>query len=217
MIDPHITELLKYKTIIFYKEDCQFPKSFIQHIEPPYTIINLSVDKSVETLLTKTFLIQKLPCMFINGQIIYENNKNITLSLETLKDTYKEIECIVNSITTLDNIDTKQVSSRALNIINECLRHSNFIFIKGTPDRPECGFTRQVIEILRKLGLVSGRDYGYFNIFEDEDVRQTLKQVNRWPTFPQIYLGGEFVGGLDVLKEMVEDKSVYKILNKHAE
>lgn len=226
----NIEELLQYKTIIFYKEEKQFPKAFIQHIKPPYTILNLSVDKEVEELMTSKFYIQKLPCMFINGQMIYEDSKNINYSIEEVKKRFRKENlngqintegnedlsdaCIVQSVTTLSNIDTRTISFRALNIINKCLENKNFIFIKGTPDRPECGFTRQLIDLLKGLDLVNGRDYQYFNIFSDEDVRQTLKQINDWPTFPMIYLKKEFIGGLDVIKEMIEDKSIKKYINK---
>ncbi|KAI9032152.1 thioredoxin-like protein [Hyaloraphidium curvatum] len=72
-------------------------------------------------------------------------------------------------------------------------------FIKGTPEAPRCGFSRQIVTILKEQGV----EFGYFDILEDEEVRAGLKQLFDWPTFPQLYVKGELIGGLDIVKEMV--------------
>ena len=74
------------------------------------------------------------------------------------------------------------------------------LFMKGTPSSPQCGFSRQLVGLLREKGV----RYGFFNILADEDVRQGLKIWSDWPTFPQLYLQGELVGGLDIVKEEIE-------------
>jgi len=76
------------------------------------------------------------------------------------------------------------------------------LFMKGSPDAPQCGFSRTAVGILRKEGI----EFGSFDILKDENVRQGLKTINNWPTFPQFIVNGEFVGGLDVIKEMLEAK-----------
>ncbi|WEW58648.1 glutaredoxin [Emydomyces testavorans] len=73
------------------------------------------------------------------------------------------------------------------------------LFMKGTPSVPQCGFSRQIVGILREKGV----KYGFFNILADEDVRQGLKEFADWPTFPQLWVKGELVGGLDIVKEEV--------------
>ncbi|KAF2225399.1 thioredoxin-like protein [Elsinoe ampelina] len=75
------------------------------------------------------------------------------------------------------------------------------LFMKGTPSAPQCGFSRQTVSMLRERGI----RYGFFNILADDDVRQGLKEYSDWPTFPQVYVGGELVGGLDILKEEFEN------------
>ncbi|KAK4507447.1 hypothetical protein PRZ48_001182 [Zasmidium cellare] len=75
------------------------------------------------------------------------------------------------------------------------------LFMKGTPSAPQCGFSRQTVSILREKGV----RYGFFNILADDEVRQGLKEFSEWPTFPQVYVGGELVGGLDILKEEFEN------------
>ena len=69
------------------------------------------------------------------------------------------------------------------------------LFMKGTPSTPQCGFSRQLVSLLREKGV----RYGFFNILADEEVRQGLKEYSEWPTFPQLYLRGELVGGLDIV------------------
>jgi Grx4 family monothiol glutaredoxin len=69
------------------------------------------------------------------------------------------------------------------------------LFMKGTPSAPQCGFSRQLVGLLREQGV----RYGFFNILADEEVRQGLKVYSEWPTFPQLYLKGELVGGLDIV------------------
>lgn len=75
------------------------------------------------------------------------------------------------------------------------------LFLKGTPNAPKCGFSRQAIEMLTESNLT----FGYFNILEDDTVRQGLKSYSDWPTYPQLYVKGELVGGLDIMKELMEE------------
>ena len=69
------------------------------------------------------------------------------------------------------------------------------LFMKGTPSAPQCGFSRQTVSLLREKGI----RYGFFNILADDEVRQGLKEYSDWPTFPQVYVGGELIGGLDIV------------------
>jgi len=75
------------------------------------------------------------------------------------------------------------------------------LFMKGTPDAPRCGFSRRITGLLQEQKV----DFTHFDILSDEDVRQGLKKRNDWPTFPQLIINGEFVGGLDIVQEMVEN------------
>ncbi|KAI9053869.1 hypothetical protein LZ554_002816 [Drepanopeziza brunnea f. sp. 'monogermtubi'] len=71
------------------------------------------------------------------------------------------------------------------------------LFMKGTPSAPQCGFSRQLVALLRENSV----KYGFFNILADDEVRQGLKEFADWPTFPQLWVDGELVGGLDIVKE----------------
>lgn len=88
------------------------------------------------------------------------------------------------------------------------------LFMKGTPSAPQCGFSRQTVALLREKGV----KYGFFNILADDEVRQGLKTFSDWPTFPQLYVEGELVGGLDIVKEEFEtDPEFLRQFSIHAE
>lgn len=72
------------------------------------------------------------------------------------------------------------------------------LFMKGTPSAPQCGFSRQVVAILRERSV----KYGFFNILADDEVRQGLKEFAEWPTYPQLWMDGELVGGLDIVSSL---------------
>ena len=74
------------------------------------------------------------------------------------------------------------------------------LFMKGSPQAPRCGFSRQMVELLAEVKAT----YGYFDVLTDETVRQGIKAYSNWPTFPQLYINGELVGGLDICKELAK-------------
>ncbi|EIW72731.1 hypothetical protein TREMEDRAFT_41946 [Tremella mesenterica DSM 1558] len=92
----------------------------------------------------------------------------------------------------------EEIVARCKELMN---KHKVVLFMKGNPSAPKCGFSRQTVGLLREHGV----EFAWFDILSDEDVRQGLKKVNDWPTFPQIILNGQLVGGLDILREMMEN------------
>ncbi|MGH8226133.1 MAG: Grx4 family monothiol glutaredoxin [Gammaproteobacteria bacterium] len=82
--------------------------------------------------------------------------------------------------------------------IDAALASPVVLFMKGTPDFPQCGFSAQSVQVLR----ASGVEFAHVNILEDPDLRQALKQRSNWPTYPQLYVNGELIGGSDILLEM---------------
>ncbi|KAI3632319.1 hypothetical protein MIR68_009425 [Amoeboaphelidium protococcarum] len=86
------------------------------------------------------------------------------------------------------------------------------LFMKGNPDVPKCGFSRTIISLLNSnLPQDYKSQLSTFDILEDEKVRQGLKEYSSWPTYPQLYVNGEFVGGLDICKEMIENGEFQEI------
>ena len=83
------------------------------------------------------------------------------------------------------------------------------LFMKGTPQFPQCGFSGRAIQLLKAAGA---SDLATFNVFDDEDVRQGIKDYAQWPTIPQLYVNGEFVGGSDIMMEMYESGELQQLL-----
>ncbi|XP_034554909.1 glutaredoxin-related protein 5, mitochondrial [Notolabrus celidotus] len=85
------------------------------------------------------------------------------------------------------------------------------VFMKGTPAQPMCGFSNAVVQILRMHGV---DDYAAYNVLEDQDLRQGVKDFSSWPTIPQVYFNGEFVGGCDILLQMHQNGDLVDELKK---
>jgi len=85
--------------------------------------------------------------------------------------------------------------------------------MKGTPDFPQCGFSARVVAALRALEA----QFAYVNIFEDPEIREGLKTYSNWPTFPQLYINGELIGGCDITVEMYESGELAEMLAGAAE
>ena len=68
--------------------------------------------------------------------------------------------------------------------------------MKGTPSLPQCGFSQRIVNLLKKY---DGIKYDYFNIFEDNEIREGLKKYSNWPTYPQLYVNGKLIGGIDIV------------------
>ena len=84
------------------------------------------------------------------------------------------------------------------------------LFMKGTPTFPQCGFSGQVVQILDYLGVT----YSGVNVLESDDLRQGIKSYSDWPTIPQLYVKGEFVGGADIIREMFQAGELQTLFNE---
>ena len=95
------------------------------------------------------------------------------------------------------------------------LVHQNrvILFMKGTAQFPMCGFSGRAVQILKACGV---DDLKTFNVLEDEEVRQGIKDFANWPTIPQLYVNGEFVGGSDILMEMYQAGELQQVLGTSA-
>ena len=91
--------------------------------------------------------------------------------------------------------------------------HGILLYMKGTPDFPQCGFSGQAVAALNAIG----KPYSYVNVFEDPEVREGLKTYSNWPTFPQLYVNGELIGGSDIVVEMYHSGELKKLLDEIAE
>jgi monothiol glutaredoxin len=94
-------------------------------------------------------------------------------------------------------------------IDNEVKANDVVLFMKGTPQFPMCGFSGQVVQILDYLGVA----YKGLNVLENDELRQGIKSYSDWPTIPQLYVKGEFVGGCDIIREMFQAGELQSFFN----
>jgi monothiol glutaredoxin len=90
-------------------------------------------------------------------------------------------------------------------------RNRVVLYMKGTPQFPQCGFSATVAEVLKRCGLA---EYALFNVLQDEALRNGIKEYSNWPTIPQLYVDGEFVGGCDIVREMYQTGELQQLLTK---
>jgi monothiol glutaredoxin len=84
------------------------------------------------------------------------------------------------------------------------------LFMKGTPDFPQCGFSAQTVAALRAVGA----NFRHVNIFEEPEIREALKRYSNWPTYPQLYVKGELIGGCDIALEMLKSGELKKLMSE---
>lgn len=96
-------------------------------------------------------------------------------------------------------------------ISSEVSNNDVVLFMKGTPVFPQCGFSAAVVGVLSHIGV----QFKGINVLEDDAIRQGIKDYSDWPTIPQLYVKGEFVGGCDIIREMYETGELLEMLNTH--
>jgi monothiol glutaredoxin len=100
-------------------------------------------------------------------------------------------------------MDTKQ------RIKEQVTGHSVVLYMKGTPQAPQCGFSALAVQVLNACGV---QDFHTVDVLADAEIRQGIKEYANWPTIPQLYVNGEFVGGSDIMREMYQSGELRKIL-----
>ncbi|KAI9664777.1 MAG: monothiol glutaredoxin grx5 [Bathelium mastoideum] len=114
----------------------------------------------------------------------------------------------------LTPIQVRLLSSETRAAIDKAVATSPVVlFMKGTPEMPQCGFSRASIQILGLQG-VDPQKLTAFNVLEDDELRQGIKEYSEWPTIPQLYVDNEFVGGCDILMSMHQDGSLARMLEE---
>ena len=92
--------------------------------------------------------------------------------------------------------------------LDEIIKNNKVVlFMKGTPDMPQCGFSMAVSNVLKHIEV----KFTAINVYEDEEIRNGIKEYSNWPTIPQLYVDEEFVGGCDIIKEMFEKAELQKL------
>lgn len=105
-----------------------------------------------------------------------------------------------------DSLNSKEIIEGILN------KAKVVLFMKGTPTTPQCGFSNYAIQVLNHYKV---KNFHFYNILEDPYLREELKKYSDWPTYPQLYINKEFIGGADILAEMHKNNTLQELLDKH--
>jgi len=151
----------------------------------------LSVDLKVKTDFAAE-LAEREPKVSGASNSLFVSGKLVGSSDEVVKiQEAGELEKLLPAIKKAETLE-----ERLVRIINQ---HKIMLFMKGKPESPECGFSKRIVAVLEKYAGSIIPSYGHFNIFEDNDVREGLKTYSKWPTFPQLYVNGTLIGGIDIV------------------
>jgi len=150
-----------------------------------YSYFDILSDQTVREGLKDYSNWRTYPQLYINGELIG--------GLDVIKELHQSGEFI--SKVPKDCKKTESLEDRLKGLI---CKSPVMIFIKGSPSEPKCGFSKKAVGLLNGSGV----QYGYFDILTDNDVREGLKKFSNWPTYPQLYVKGELIGGVDVMQEL---------------
>nr|YP_009314880.1 Hypothetical protein ORF_26 [Scinaia undulata]SCW23335.1 Hypothetical protein ORF_26 [Scinaia undulata] len=103
------------------------------------------------------------------------------------------------------------MNSNTIDTIEHLLsKYTILVFIKGSKENPACGFSNTVVQILNRLGV----EYGTYDVLENNTIREGIKRYSNWPTIPQLYIKGEFIGGCDIILNMYKTKALQSIIER---
>ncbi|PHZ17436.1 glutaredoxin 3-like protein [Rhizopus microsporus ATCC 52813] len=220
--EAQFQELVQKKDLVFilnfwapWAEPCQQMNDVFAELSGKFPALQfLKIEAEENPDISESFEISAVPTFIIlkGGKVVeqVEGAKAAELSNAVAKHAKGVLNKFVTTPAASADSEAKPVkdlNSRLKALINSA---PVMIFIKGTPQQPRCGFSRQLVELLAEQKV----KYSSFNILADEDVRQGLKAYSDWPTYPQVYVNGELIGGLDIVKEMVASGEFQEMLPK---
>ncbi|KAJ9109368.1 hypothetical protein QFC21_000698 [Naganishia friedmannii] len=203
-----------------WAKPCEKMNEAVKEMSPQYAeVLFLMIEADVQDEIAESFDIEEVPSFLIlrghtllarhagsNAQLLMtllNQHTNKAQSVQPLSTTSQapaapSANTAASTAAAPANETPEQLEERCKQLMN---KHKVVLFMKGNPSAPKCGFSRQTVGLLREKGI----EFAWFDILSDQDVRETLKKLNDWPTFPQIILNGELIGGLDIFRESLEN------------
>ncbi|CAD7697113.1 unnamed protein product [Ostreobium quekettii] len=185
-----------------WSEQCKHMDTVLQELcrtYPQTGFVRVEAEEVVDLSEKYSVAVVPLFLFFQSGQLVYRLEGADALALTEKVQEY--------SGTSTAAPNTEDVEKRIKVIIDS---EPIMLFMKGTPEAPRCKFSSKVVGVLRELGI----SFGHFDILSDEKIRQGLKEYSQWPTFPQLYVKAEFIGGCDIILEMQQSGELRKTLEQ---
>jgi len=163
--------------------------------------------------LSKRFAISAVPTVLLldNGVEVGRVNGVDPVKLSG------DVEKLANGVEDDDDVKVNKIEETLNEKLHRLTHKSGIVlFMKGNPLNPQCRFSRATMELLKDVqsDLIDSADFDFFDILSDEEVRQGIKEYSKWPTFPQLYINGDLVGGLDVMKELHENNELVEMFEE---
>ncbi|PPQ83981.1 hypothetical protein CVT25_000527 [Psilocybe cyanescens] len=209
-----------------WAEPCKQMNEVTAELSKKYpTVLFLQVEAESQQDITESFEIEAVPAFVIlRGHTLLDRISGADAPALTTSVAKYATSPQYNPLSRTDNVPAKaptvvpsgleyQDKSETPDELNDRLRglmnqSKVVLFMKGTPEAPRCGFSRKISGLLNDKNI----SFTHFDILSDESVRQGLKVLNDWPTFPQLIVNGELVGGLDIVQEMVESGEISEVI-----
>ena len=169
-----------------------FSQSLVQSQNVAFSTFNILTDLEVRQGLKEYSNWPTYPQVYVGGKLI----GGLDVVSELVEE--GELKDMVASAQANPNIAGETLNDKLIRLTT---KDPVVLFMKGHPGEPRCGFSRKIVELLKRNNV----NYGYFDILSDEEVRQGLKEYSNWPTYPQLYSKGKLVGGLDVVLALEEE------------
>jgi len=200
-----------------WAEPCKQMNQVVLELARKYPqVLALQVEAETQADIAESFEIESVPSFIVlRGHTLLE--RIVGADAAALTDAIAKHTRPPPSVKALSSTDLtpakaptaeetqEQLHQRLTAIMN---KDKVVLFMKGDPDAPRCGFSRRIVGVLRDQGIA----FSHFDILSDDSVRTGLKVLNNWPTFPQLIINGEFVGGLDIVNEMVENGELKELV-----
>ncbi|TFK97748.1 glutaredoxin [Pterulicium gracile] len=207
-----------------WAEPCTQMNKVVEELAKKYPkLLVLQVEAETQYEISESFDIEAVPSFLLLrghtllGRIsgadapalttsVSNHLSNKPMSVQPLSTSDAKPAAASDTTTYTDEAETPvQLEKRMHQLMNQS---KVVLFMKGSPDSPKCGFSRKTVSMLREQDI----EFTHFDILSDERVRQGLKVLNDWPTFPQIIVKGELIGGLDIAQEMVDNGEMKELL-----
>lgn len=212
-LKQRLSQLIRSDTVMVFMKGtpmaprCGFSRQMVEILQEhgvPFGSFDILMDDTVRQGL-KTFSDwPTYPQIYVNGEL--QGGLDILKELAEQGNLAEQfnVSVVVTPGTSSTELSLNDKLSQLVN------RSHVMLFMKGLPSAPKCGFSRQLVALLDEAGV----PYDAFDILQDEQVRQGLKTYSNWPTFPQLYVKGELVGGLDICKELEESGDLLETLQQ---
>ncbi|UJR08340.1 hypothetical protein I4U23_012611 [Adineta vaga] len=210
-VEKRIKELLSSSPIILFMKgtptepQCGFSRQachILDEHQLKYNYFDVLSDQIIREELKKYSNWNTYPQLYVDGELIG--------GLDIMKQMIENGEFDLKLKQQKSHEKEKDMKKYLESLINQA---PLMLFIKGSPETPKCGFTKELLLLLDQANI---KDYKTFDIFQDENVRQKLKEYSSWQTYPQVYVNGQFIGGLDILKQLNEEGTLVETLaGKH--